>query len=304
MLHCFDIGGSMIKGGVARSPRDMTPTRRVATPLHDFDAFAAAIGDIVAAHGGEPDAAAAIAIAGGVDPATHRIACANIPCIAGRDLAGDLGSVLRRRVSVFNDADCFTMAEASLGAGRGHRIVFGAILGTGVGGGIVIDGRLLVGAGGFAGEWGHGPVAATTAGTPPTAIPRFPCGCGQSGCVDTVGGARGLERLHRHLHGEALASPAIIEAWRTGGGKAARTVDCFVDLVASPLALAVNLVGASIVPLGGGLAHVPALVDALDAAVRARILRWTSAPLVVQGQCRIEPGLIGAGLLGIAESAA
>ncbi len=302
MLHCFDIGGSMIKGGVARSPDDIRPTRRAATPLHDFDAFVAAIGGIVAAHGGKPGAPVIIAIAGVVDPETHRIACANIPCIHGRDLAGDLGAALGRRVAVVNDADCFALAEAGAGAGRGHRIVFGAILGTGVGGGIVIDGRLLLG--GFAGEWGHGPVAATTAGTPPTAIPRFPCGCGQSGCVDTIGSARGLERLHRHLHGADRTSIAIVDAWSAGDARAARTFDCFVDLVASPLALVVNLVGASVVPLGGGLANVPTLVEALDKAVRARILRRTSAPLVVPGRCRVAPGLIGAALFGFAGCAA
>ncbi len=304
MLHCFDIGGSTIKGGVAHSREEIRPTMRVATPLHDFDAFATAVGGIVASHGGEPGAPVVIAIAGVADPVTHRISCANIPCIHGRTLADDLGMLLGRRVSIVNDADCFALAEAGLGAGRGHRIVFGAILGTGVGGGVVIDGHLLIGAGGFAGEWGHGPVAATTAGMPPTAIPRILCGCGQSGCVDTVGGARGLERLHRHLHDEALASAAIVEAWSAGSAAAARTVDCFIDLVASPLALVVNILGASVVPLGGGLANVPALVDVLDKAVRARILRPTSAPLVVRGQCRVEPALLGAGLFGFADTAA
>ena len=205
---------------------------------------------------------------------------------------------------VANDADCFALAEASEGAGRGHRIVFGAILGTGVGGGIVIDGRIVTGAGGFAGEWGHGPVAATSAGHPPVAIPRFACGCGLAGCVDTVGAARGMERLHKHLHGVELPSTAIVDAWRAGDAKAARTIEVQIDLLAGPLALVVNVIGASIVPVGGGLGKVPEFIALLDAAVRQRILRRLATPLVVPARLTLEPGLVGAAILGFVENAA
>jgi N-acetylglucosamine kinase len=177
--------------------------------------------------------------------------------------------------------------------------VFGVILGTGVGGGLVVDGRIVNGAGGFAGEWGHGPVAATSAGHPPVSIPRFACGCGQVGCVDTIGAARGIERLHQHVHGIAATSTEIIAGWEAGDSRAARTVDVWVDLVASPLALVLNVVGASVVPVGGGLSNAPALIGLLDRTVRQRILRRTDAPLVVPGQCRVEPGLIGAAILGL-----
>ncbi len=274
------------------------------TPLHDFGAFAAAIRGVADGAGAGADAPIAISITGVVDPATGTITCANIPCIDGRTLAADLAVELGRPVFVANDADCFALAEAMEGAGRGHRIVFGAILGTGVGGGIVIDGRIVNGAGGFAGEWGHGPVAATSAGDPPVAIPRFPCGCGQAGCVDTVGAARGMERLHKHLHGIELPSTAIVAAWRDGDAKAARTIEVQIDLLAGPLALVLNVVGAGIVPVGGGLGKVPEFVALLDAAVRQRILRRLSAPLVVPSRLTLEPGLVGAAILGFTENAA
>jgi len=303
MIYCFDIGGSAIKGAVAVSPTDIRPLPKVATPLDDFTAFAEAIAGVIATQSLPADAGVAISITGVVDPDTALIKCANIPCIDGRNLAADLGAYLNRRVLVANDADCFALAEAVAGAGHGHRIVFGAILGTGVGGGLIIDGKLINGAGGFAGEWGHGPVAATMAGTPPVAIPRFPCGCGQVGCVDTVGAARGMERLHKHLHAVDLPSTAIVAAWLAGDDQAERTVDCFVDLVASPLALVLNVVGASIVPVGGGLANAPELIARLDAAVRSRTLRHADKAIVVPGQCTLEPGLIGAGILGLTELA-
>lgn len=294
-IVCFDIGGSAIKGALATSPEAIRPLGRVPTPLDDFKAFAEALRGVADA----ADAAApiSISITGVVDPRTGRIKCANIPCIDGRTLAKDLAAIMDRPVHVANDADCFALAEAMAGAGKGESIVFGAILGTGVGGGLVVDGRLVNGAGGFAGEWGHGPVAATHAGTPPVAIPSYPCGCGQIGCVDTVGGARGMERLHLHLHGESLPSTAIVAAWEAGDAAAARTIDCFLDLVAGPLALVVNVVGADIVPVGGGLSGSRRLVAELDTAVRRRILRQTDAPLVVPGLCTVEPGLIGAAIL-------
>lgn len=297
MTICFDIGGSAIKAAIASPQGEIRPFARVATPLDDFEAFARALADLRRQGSAGAGDVIALSITGVVDPRSQIITCANIPCIDGRRLAPDLAERLGVPVQVANDADCFALAEAVQGAGRGHRIVFGIIIGTGIGGGVVIDGRILAGAGGFAGEWGHGPVAALEAGDPPVAIPRFACGCGQKGCVDTIGGARGLERLHRHLTGEECESTEIISAWRAGDAAAARTVACQVDLVASPLALAVNIIGADIVPVGGGLARVPELIVRLDEAVRRRILRRSGGPLLVPSLLAPEPGLIGAALL-------
>ncbi|MGH7005660.1 MAG: ROK family protein, partial [Alphaproteobacteria bacterium] len=141
------------------------------------------------------------------------------------------------------------------------------------------------------------------AGTPPIAIPRYACGCGQVGCIDAIGSARGMERLHRHLHGSDLASTQIMAAWGAGDAAAQRTVDCYIDIVSGPLAMTINIVGASIVPVGGGLANCVPLIQRLDQAVRARILRKTDTALVVPAELQIEPGLIGAGVLGLMETA-
>lgn len=301
MIICFDIGGSAIKGALATNPSKLAPLGRRQTPLEDFDDFVSVIAEIAAEVSAPAAASIAIAITGVIDPETGIIKCANIPCVDGQALAAELARRLARPVRIANDADCFALAEALEGAGRGHRIVFGAILGSGVGGGLVIDGRIVTGPGGFAGEWGHAPVAATQAGTPPAAIPRFTCGCGLEGCVNTVGGARGMELLHRHLHGVDLPSTAIMAAWLAGDPLAARTIDCQIDLLANPLALAINIVGAGKVPVGGGLAREPRFIARLDAEVRRRILRRLDSPLVVPGELAIDPGLVGAALLGFSE---
>ncbi len=297
MIICFDIGGSAIKGALAKSPSALTSLGRRPTPPNDFDAFVA----VIAAMAGDDNTPIAIAITGVIDPATGIIKCANIPCVDGKPLAAELRRKLARPVIVANDADCFALAEALEGAGRGHAIVFGAILGSGVGGGLVIDGRIITGPGGFAGEWGHGPIAATMAGDPPIALPHFICGCGLKGCVNTIGGARGMELLHRHIHGIDLPSTAIMAAWLAGDEAADRTVDCQIDLLASPLAVAINIVGAGKVPVGGGLAREPRFIARLDEAVRVRILRRLDTPLVVPGELTVDPGLVGAALLGSSE---
>lgn len=299
---CFDIGGSTIKaalahGGGADPVTGLTPLGRQPTPLNDLGDFAAAIEKQVELHAPDPALPISISITGVIDPETGILTCANIPCVDGIALADRLAERLGRPVQVNNDAACFTIAEARRGAGRGYPIVFGAILGTGVGGGLVINGRLVQGAGGFAGEWGHGPIAATLAGDPPVDIPRFACGCGQKGCVDTIGGARGLERLHTHLHGKTLTSREIIDQWNAGHQWAERTVEVFVDLVSAPLATVVNIVGAHIVPVGGGLARAENLIERIDEEVRKKTLYRFDRPLVVRGDCQVEPGLVGAALI-------
>ncbi len=288
MILCFDIGGSRIKAGLAEGG-GVVPLGHVPTPVDDLDGFVAALAGFV-----RPGLrGVAISIAGVVEPESGIGRVANIRCIDGLALAPLLEARLGLPVRVLNDADCFALAEARQGAGRGHSSVFGVILGTGVGGGLVIDGRLVTGAGGYAGEWGHGPVIRGEF--------SFPCGCGQVGCIDTVGGARGLERLWRASGGEPLGSVEILARWQAGDADAAPVVDLWEELVAGPLAMVLNVTGAGIVPVGGGLANVPALIARLDGAVRARVLRRTERPLVVPAECKVEPGLIGAAEAAIKE---
>lgn len=288
MILCFDIGGSRIKAALAGGSA-LTALGEMPTPLADFAAFKAALQHLVQRAGTAKPRGVAISIAGVVDPETGRIKVANIPCLDGRPLAQELGRAVGLPVLVLNDADCFALAEARHGAGRGHHTVFGVILGSGVGGGLVIDGHLLTGAGGFAGEWGHGPVIQQ---------PRFACPCGQQGCIDTIGGARGLERLHRHLGAAPLGSDAIVTGWQAGRAAEQATVALWLDLLSGPLAMVLNVVGASVVPVGGGLARAPALIAALDAAVRARLLRQSAGPVLVVAQVSVDAGLVGAAAAG------
>lgn len=295
----FDIGGSFISGAVVDADGKAGPLRREANPARDWAGFVATLGRLLADLPVPQAAPVALSLAGVVDHDTGRAHVANIPCLDGRVVARDLAHALGRPVHIANDAACFAVAEAVMGAGRGHRCVFGVILGTGVGGALVVDGQPLHATGGVAGEWGHAPVLGPLVLDDGRVLPPFACGCGQTGCVETVGGARGLERLHQALWGVADAdSRAILADWHAGEGRAGRTVSLYIDLVAGPLALVVNVVGAGILPVGGGLAGDGGLLRALDTAVRRRILRPTHAPLLVPAHHdKGDAGVVGAALL-------
>ncbi len=301
MTLCFDIGGSFIKYGRVRDDGLVPELGRVPTPVHDFNAAVAAMREAIAEMGGA--GAVSCSITGIVDPANGRSVIANVPCFDGIALEDALGAALDRPVRVTNDADCFALAEARLGRGRGHRNVFAIILGTGVGGGLVLNGTLVQGKSGVSGEWGHGPIVDPTAGGLVEGIPAFPCGCGRVGCLDTVGGARGMERLHAAIHNERRTSSDIISGWRAGDARAARTVDIFIEHIARLLGVMLNTLGATIVPVGGGLAASEDLIAKLDTRVRELALARYETAVVVPATRREDGGLVGAGLVASQQGA-
>lgn len=301
MITAFDIGGSTIKAASARDADNVSVLSKRSTPLHDFQHFVAVIKELIVENPNDSNGIA-ISLTGVIDTDTGLAKCANIPCINQRPMAYDLERELKRPVWIANDADCFALAETHFGAARGHANVFGVILGTGVGGALVLDGKLVSGTGGFTGEWGHGPTLPNKSQFWPEPIPQFACGCGQKGCVDTIGGARGLERMHQHLHNADLPSTEIIGKWLSKELAATQTVNCAIDLISGPLAMVLNVTGSSIAPVGGGLSGTQQFVDQLDHAVRQKVLRKSKNPILVPSSCAIEPGLMGAAMLGFQKS--
>lgn len=297
MIDCFDIGGTYIRHGRMKPDGSIAEDARVKTPADDWPAFMEAIHSCLDA---EPIVPVSISLAGAYDRRTGKARVANIPCLDGRKAEDELAAALKRPVRITNDADCFALAEALQGTGRGKNIVFAIILGSGVGGGLIIDGKPVAGHGGISGEWGHGPVIDPTAGGTTEGLPPFECGCGQTNCVDAAGSARGLKRIHKILFDEALSAREITDSWQAGDPKASRTVDVYTTLLSRPLAMAVNLAGADIVPVGGGLSNEPALIALLDEKTRALTLAEYQTSLIVPGKHAKNGGLLGAGLAGYA----
>lgn len=300
-LFCADIGGSFIKLAVSKAPGQVELLEQYPNPAQSWPDFVAALSQLLLRYKDHcaADAPLAISTTGVVNSRQDSILAGNIPAYQGHAIRAELEQALGRPVFIANDADCFTLAEACVGSAQDSQIVLGAILGTGVGGGLVIHGQIIEGRKGITAEWGHGPITKTmvmVAGKQ-VELPRLRCGCGQHGCLDTYGGARGIERLHMQLHHISSTSKTIVADWHHEGKQATQTIQIWLELVSEPLAYTINILGADKVVVGGGLSSDPILIAQLDKTVKTKILSPDPFPLVVPGKFSQNGGLIGASLL-------
>lgn len=298
MKICADVGGSFVDIAIVGEDASIHHRSAFPTPTADWGAFVEVFRAFAASHADllPPQAPVCAAIAGLPDPDTGKVISANIECIHGRPLGCDLAEALGRPVHLINDANAFVLAEARLGLARGQERVFGLILGTGVGGGVVEAGAVMVGPAGIGGEWGHGPVVVPSPRAA-DAQPVFSCGCGRVGCLDTIGSARGIERLHQFLHREAKTSHEITAGLTARDGTCVATCEYYCSLLAGPLSMVLNTFPATAVPVGGGLSNSAELIAMLDVAVRAGMLRKVEEPLLRPSILRGNAGLLGASLV-------
>lgn len=291
-LLCADIGGTNMRLIRLDPLKHVTHRCSAPTPAGAIDLFVLQLEKLVQSI----DASSTslhIALAGLQDPETGLCTAANISALDGQPLAAILSDRLGKEVRIANDADCFALAESRIGAARGHAVVFGAILGTGVGGGLTFNGKIARAPAGLTGEWGHGPFLREG----DSLYPHLTCGCGQKGCLDTIGGARGLERLHLWLTGETVSSRVITQRWLDAEGSVSETMRRYIAILSDALACIVNITGAGCVPVGGGMSTVTPLIEALDINVRAKILRATFSPIIVKAKLGNDAGLMGASYL-------
>lgn len=266
----IDLGGTKI-AGIALAERGRELARhRSATP-RGYDDTLQAVAAVVAAletDAGRSADGVGIALPGIVDAGAGSVRAVNLPWLTGSPLVADLSRRLGRPVRIANDANCFALSEAVDGAAAGAATVFGAILGTGVGGGIAVGGGILPGANGMAGEWGHAPLPWRRAEDGPEAV----CGCGRSGCIETVLCGAGLTRLHAFLTGEAEVAPPVLATRSEAGDPAAcATLAAHADALARALAPVLNLLDPEVVVVGGGLSNLPGLYERVPALWG----RWT-----------------------------
>jgi fructokinase len=252
----IDLGGTKIEAVSLAGDGSEHFRRRIATPRGDYDATIGAVAALVAdAERTAGRASVGVGIPGVISPATGLVKNANSTWLNGRPLREDLERRLDRPVRLANDANCFALSEASDGAAAGRSIVFGVILGTGTGGGLVIDGRVIVGANAIAGEWGHNPLPWPEPGE----LPGPACYCGQTGCIETFLSGPGLSRDHEQRSGERLDPAAIVSRASAGDRAAAATIARYHHRLARSLASILNVVDPDVVVLGGGLSNMPGL---------------------------------------------
>lgn len=189
---------------------------------------------------------------GTISPATGLVKNANSTWLLGRPLKEDLGRLLGRPVRLANDANCFALSEALDGAAAGAPVVFGVIVGTGTGGGIVVDGRVVTGRNAVAGEWGHNPLPWASGAE----LSGPACWCGKNGCIETFLSGPGLARDHRAATGADLSSADVVAAARAGDAAAAATLERHADRMARALASVIDVLDPDAVVLGGGLSNL------------------------------------------------
>src|SRR5881398_3295897 len=254
-----DLGGTKIEA-IALSPAGQEITRlRVTTPRDyaaSLDAIVALVLELERAAGGQ--GTVGVGIPGTVVPRTGLVKNANSTWLNGQPLERDLAGRLGRPVRVMNDANCFALSEATDGAAAGAHVVFGVILGTGVGGGIVVDGRILSGANLIAGEWGHNPLPWPRSDE----WPGPPCYCAKRGCVEAWLSGPGFERDHVEHNGRALASREIVRAAGGGDADAAATLARYHDRLARALVSLIHVLDPDVIVLGGGMSDIPGLPEA------------------------------------------
>jgi predicted NBD/HSP70 family sugar kinase len=262
----IDLGGTKIEVLVLEEDGAALHRARVPTPAGDYDATVAAVVGLVqeARRRFGPAAGIGVGTPGSVSRATGLIKNSNSVCLNGRNLGAHLQAALGQAVHIANDANCFALSEATDGAGAGAATVFGVILGTGVGGGLVVNGRLVDGPNGITGEWGHNPLLLGDRKGRDT--PR-PCYCGRVGCVETVLSGPALESDHAWAAGTAggvrLSAEHIAQHALAGEQGCARTLDRYARHLAQALAVVINIVDPDVIVLGGGVSNIEYLYESV-----------------------------------------
>lgn len=266
-----DLGGTKIEVIILDSEGNIRLRRRTDTPKDDYQAVIDAIVQLITVTeseaGIEHKPPVGIGTPGAISHKTGRMKNSNSTCLNGRPLVTDLSNALARPVRIANDADCLTLSEASDGAAAGARTTFGVILGTGVGGGIAVDGRLLAGANAICGEWGHNtlPVSALQTSFDGETSMYLPtgreCFCGRLDCVETWIAGPGFERSWFEHTGTEKSAPDIVQLASAGEAFAQAMIGHYCNLLALALSNVINIIDPDVVVIGGGMSNIAAVYE-------------------------------------------
>ena len=264
----IDFGGTKIEAAALDSEGGFQARIRAANP-GSYQAALEQVRDLIIEAERQAGATGTIGVGapGSLSPKTGLMRNANSIWLNGRPLREDLEHILGRPVRIANDANCLALSEATDGAAAGARVVFAAILGSGCGAGLVVDGRLVEGHNGVAGEWGHTPLPWPRAGE----YPPPPCWCGQAGCMELYVSGRALEADYRRRGGERVDAQAIVARARAGDEQADNTVADYIDRLGRGLAAICNLIDPDVIVLGGGMSNVSELYDRTPPVVARRL---------------------------------
>jgi fructokinase len=290
-----DLGGTKIEGIVIGTDGAARLRRRVASPRGSYEGTLGAIVTLVRDLEDRVGTACSVGVGipGTISPATGLVKNSNSTWMNGRPLGEDLPALLGRPVRFANDANCFALSEATDGAAAGAPVVFGVILGTGTGGGIVANGRVLEGPNAIAGEWGHNPIPAPRDGE----WPGPPCYCGRSGCIELFLSGPGLSRAYASAGGGTATAVEIAARAAAGDRLAEACLAQYEDRLARSLAGVINILDPDVIVLGGGMSNLGRLVTNVPAIWGAHIFSDAVATRLVAAAHGDSSGVRGAAWL-------
>ncbi len=293
----FDIGGTKIEVCVLDEKGNTSFTKRVSTPKN-YELFIEVLSDLVTDAENKAGTATSIGIGlpGAISPSTGLIKNSNCTFLNGQDLKGDLEAKLDRQIHLANDANCFTLSEAVDGAGKGSNVVFGAILGTGCGGGIVVNQLLLVGPNAVSGEWGHNPLPNYNEQEDG---PNRKCYCGKNDCIEQYISGSGLQNSYEKLTGKSIKAADIIKKYNEQEADAVTCYNQLIDQMGRSFASIINVLDPDVIVLGGGLSNVKSLYQDLPAATAKYVFSDSASIQFKQAQYGDSSGIRGAAWLGL-----
>ncbi|HIE8937300.1 TPA: N-acetylglucosamine kinase [Klebsiella quasipneumoniae subsp. quasipneumoniae] len=299
MYYGFDIGGSKIALGVFNQERRLQWEKRVATPKNSYEDFLQAVEALVR----EADArfdrqgTVGIGIPGMPETADGTLYAANVPAASGRPLRADLSARLGRDVRLDNDANCFALSEAWDDEFTHYPLVMGLILGTGVGGGLVLNGKSITGHSYITGEFGHIRLPVDALEVVGRDFPLLRCGCGQLGCIENYLSGRGFAWLYEHFYQQPLTSPEIVAQWQQHDPRAQAHVERYLDLLAVCLGNILTIVDPDLLVLGGGLSNFTAISEGLAQRLPRHLLPVARVPRIERARHGDAGGMRGAAFL-------
>jgi len=255
-----DVGGTKVEAAAMDEAGEIHFRQRIATP-RDYEAAIRAITGLIRdiETGTDQDCTVGLGIPGTISPATGVVKNAYNSPFNGHPMDKDIAAALGKPVRMMNDANCFALSEAIDGNAAGESLVFGVILGTGCGGGLIVDGKPLRGANAIAGEWGHNPLPWPD----PSEMPGPPCSCGKRGCIETYLSGTGFAAAHNTAHGTALDAHEIVAQAQDGDADATASLRAYEERLARALASVINLFDPDVIVLGGGMSNVTSLYAAV-----------------------------------------
>ncbi|HEV2693141.1 MAG TPA: ROK family protein [Verrucomicrobiae bacterium] len=289
----IDLGGTKIEGVVLDPQGKEVIRKRIATERehgyqHILNRLKSIHDELAGAVSGQPTTFG-IGTPGALSPRTGLLKNSNTVCMNGQPVKADLEKLLGRKIEIQNDANCFAMAEALLGAGRGKNLVFGVIIGTGCGGGIVYKGEVFNGKQAIAGEWGHMSID-----------PSGPlCFCGQRGCTETYISGGGLENRYAEKYGVRRPLKDVVSEYVAGDPRATEFMGEFFDRFGRAIANLIDILDPDIIVLGGGVSNVPSVYTEGVAAVKKYVFNDELETPIVKHQLGDSAGVLGAALVGI-----